>query len=377
MRNLINWLMTLWLMFTLVLPLLPLNKVLFFLIFLMYFIKLLLSNRTTFIKVYSPAIVLLIFTYGSFVSLVSASFDIELMKQFLLSTSILFYIYIIFDLGLDFNRMFIRAVKVLSVVSIVIFLESTIFNVGFISNVVEGYNTVTLHERDVGLGMLQYFRLSTVPVVFIALSYMLFIKEQSISKNRFWTLIFLTVILISLTRSLLITSTFVFLFSKFNYGSWKFKVLFLTIGTVSTFALLNSALLSTEESSNKTKIDDFHNFITHQSAYPMSNLVGSGVASMFYRKGKGFYSHTENTLLDSIRFFGIPLAIILYMAFIFPCRITWSKNAKYIFMVFLFYLLIAMTNPVLFTSFGYIVVLWYWYNILHECKYRNNKQTDQ
>jgi hypothetical protein len=64
---------------------------------------------------------------------------------------------------------------------------------------------------------------------------------------------------------------------------------------------------------------------------------------------------------------------IFFIILIFPIRFNNGKwlfispfnndEVRPYFITFIFYLMMAMTNPMLFNSYGMIVVVWYWSNI--------------
>ena len=98
-------------------------------------------------------------------------------------------------------------------------------------------------------------------------------------------------------------------------------------------------------------------------------MVGDGLASYYYSTGtQMLMAHTEITLMDHCRYFGVPLSFALWAMLLLPKTGELKKNwkqwkiwqMKEETLVFLLYLFFAQTNPVLFNSFGLVAVLWYW-----------------
>ena len=104
-------------------------------------------------------------------------------------------------------------------------------------------------------------------------------------------------------------------------------------------------------------------------------LIGDGMGSYYLTSysptTQEMLAQTEITFLDHCRYFGIPLSMTIWLSMIFP---KWNGiaadvrkwkiwQAKEELAVLLIYFVWAQLNPVLFNSFGLVIVLWYW-NIL-------------
>ena len=130
------------------------------------------------------------------------------------------------------------------------------------------------------------------------------------------------------------------------------------------FYLDNSLLLSAEETSNAVKIGHFQSYFADLTL--ASVLVGRGLASYYYSTGSdAFLAHTEITPLDMARFVGVILTAALYLAILLP-TLQWyrygGRNRIWV-IAFVLYLALSATNPVMFNSYGMLVVLWYWCKI--------------
>jgi hypothetical protein len=96
-------------------------------------------------------------------------------------------------------------------------------------------------------------------------------------------------------------------------------------------------------------------------------LFGDGLASTYYTVGFQIRAaQTEITLLDMIRYFGLPLTALLYAALLFPSLRQRSIDRRKLkaIVIFAVYLLMSLTNPILFNSFGLMIVVWYWTRML-------------
>ena len=130
------------------------------------------------------------------------------------------------------------------------------------------------------------------------------------------------------------------------------------------FLLRNSTFFSLSEPSNSVKAGHIVSYFKQLNL--KQALLGDGLATYYYTTGWDRYlAHTEITLMDYWRYFGIPLGCAVYGLLIWPRKNTnWNPlEMKPETAVFLLYLLFSQTNPVLFNSFGLVSVLWYW-NIL-------------
>ena len=86
-------------------------------------------------------------------------------------------------------------------------------------------------------------------------------------------------------------------------------------------------------------------------------------------------AHTENSLFDTVRYLGLILTFVTYSNILFP-KINFKfprKNIEDLIIIFI-YLIMSMTNPILFNSLGGILILWYWSKILCRDEYGKASQ---
>ena len=105
-------------------------------------------------------------------------------------------------------------------------------------------------------------------------------------------------------------------------------------------------------------------------------FLGEGLASYYYSEGSGaLKAYTEVTPLDMLRYFGFILTPILYLFLLFPSkrvRAYFGENFLF-FVVFFMYVVNSMTNPTMFNSYGFLIVLWYWSKVLAIPEMTNEK----
>lgn len=362
----------LYVIFTLLFPTFILNK----LIFIIISIILVGTINLLSLKSLSPIYVVLIFSYGLFISFFNLV-EKNLSYQFFLSTLSLLLIYPILKHKIDFDKiikisgLFLAFYSLISFVIVVLFVDSPISEqyYTFFKEYSAGSNGLREFTEE---GLLS-FHTGTVPFLFLSL--VLFF-ESFIGKRNFFTFITIVlhiyIIFISGSRgtffSALLAMFIVIIFKASN----KIKIGFLAIGIpllffFISFLLENTEIFSSEEGSNNVKLGHFESFIESTNFFNL--IIGNGLGAIYYTKGSGMYkAHTEITPVDMIRYLGVILAFLLYFVIIFPTKrinAYFGNNILYI-IIFLIYVLNSMTNPTMFNSYGLLVVLWYWYKILKE-----------
>lgn len=97
---------------------------------------------------------------------------------------------------------------------------------------------------------------------------------------------------------------------------------------------------------------------------PQNLLFGQGFGTYFYSKGIGDYTNlVELSYFDLLRQIGLLNFILFSIFLIFPIRkLFYSKKGTKIIISYLLYLLIAYTNPLLYSSTGYIMYIYVYYN---------------
>lgn len=360
----------LYVIFTLLFPTFIVNKLVFIIIVMILFSSI---NSHRLLSL-SPIYVVLIFSYGLFISFFNLV-EKNLSYQFFLSTLSLLIIYPITKHKIDFDKiikisgLFLALYSLISFVIVVLFVNSPISEMyyTFFREYSAGSNGLREFTEE---GLLS-FHTGTAPFLFLSL---VLYFESFISKRNFFTfiviLLHIYIIFIGGSRgtffSALLAIVFVILFKASN----KVKIGFLTIGIplvlyFISFLLQNTEIFSSEEGSNNVKLGHFESFLDSTNFFNL--LIGNGLGAIYYTKGSGVYkAHTEITPVDMIRYLGIVMAFLLYWVIIFPTKRIKSyfgNNLLYM-IIFLIYVLNSMTNPTMFNSYGLLVVIWYWYKIL-------------
>jgi hypothetical protein len=361
--------------FTLIFPVLVLNKVFFVLILI-----LILINISKFrIKTLSPLYILLIFSYGFLLSLFN-NVDKELSLQFYLTSLVLLLIYPIiyykinFDIIVKMSGLILALYSLFSYVIIVVFDNLTFSNQYylFFKMYSSGNNSLRIFTDE---GLIS-FHVGTLP--FLYLSLFLYIESYLFKKSIFIFLIIslhFYIIFLSGSRGTFFTSIIALLFLIF-YSS-KSYIKFLLLVVIVPFILYLVKLIadltnifSTEEGSNNVKLGHLQSFLDNINFIKLMFGDG-GLGSYYFSKGTNSYlAHTEITPIDMIRYLGLILTLLLYKVIFFPInsyKSYFGNNIIY-FIVFLIYVINSFTNPTMFNSYGLLVVLWYWYKILMDKK---------
>ncbi|MFM1853738.1 MAG: hypothetical protein RL164_1056 [Bacteroidota bacterium] len=370
LRSIFQVLLLSYLISTLILPTFIANKIIFVIVLMLIVIKVKDYKPSTL----SPFYVIILFSYGMFISYFN-SVDRDLATQFFLSTLSLLIIYPILEYKIEFEKyikisgLILVIYTLLSFLLIVVYFDSPISTKFYLFFIEFSAGSNSLREfTDEGV---LSFHTGTAPFIFLTL---ILFFESYLSKKRLSILVIILlhvfVILISGSRGTFFSSLLAILVLSLLKGSYRIKLALLLLGIpLILYALTNllqsTSIFSSDEGSNSVKIGHFESFIDSRN---ITNLMfGEGLGSTYYSKGSGMNkAHTEITPLDMIRYIGLPFSLLLYSFIVFP-----SNNLKYYskknvahLIIFLIYLLNSMTNPTMFNSYGLIVVLWYWYKIL-------------
>jgi hypothetical protein len=363
-------LICLYVFFTLLFPTLIFNKILLVFIAFFFFRAI---NSYIFLS-FSPIYVFLIFAYGFFISFFN-NVDKNLSIQFFLTTISLLIIYPILKYKIDFDKivklsgLFLAFYSFISFFIVVVYLDSPIS--GEFYNFFREYSSGSYGLREFTDEGLLSFHAGTAPFLFLSL--VLYFESFAMKKTLFTfiaILLHIYIIFISGSRGTFFTTLLALLFIIFFNSSIKVKVglVLLVIPIIFyfiSFLLQNTEIFSSNEVSNNVKFGHLESFIESSN---FSNLIiGNGLGAIYFTKGSGMYkAHTEITPIDMIRYLGIILTSLLYLVIIFPTKRIRSylgDNLLYI-IIFLIYIFNSITNPIMFNSYGLLVVLWYWNKIL-------------
>lgn len=328
---------------------------------------------------YSPIIVFFIFIFGYCISFFSNT-DREISNQFLLSVLVLFLIYPIQTYRTNIDKIVKFSGILMCIYTGLLFLivfmlpgsplmEPAIYLLREASGGSFGMRSFTGEDASIGL------HLGTVPFLYLPfiLYFNSFLNYRRIA-DLLAIILLLFFIVISASRGLWTICTLGALLIFFLRLKRAGRILLVSVlipFVVFTFQYLesNTEAISADETSNSVKIGHVESFFDNLN---FSNFfIGDGLGSYYYSKGSGIMkSNTEITPLDMIRYFGVFMTIILYFAIIFPSaeKKDYQNKALYIF-IFILYVINSFTNPIMFNSYGLLIVLWYWSKILTDTDY--------
>lgn len=391
----ITKLMLIYVVFTLIFPQFFLNKLCFLIILGMYIV----FYREIDVKISAPLIIIGIFIYGFFVSFFNDS-DTTLAVQFLFSVFALLMIYPIVNVNIEIEKIIKCGGIVLIIVDLlfVLYASNTYslelpFGLGNVYSIIrkiipESFFVFLQKYGETAIGVRGFFgdfdvmiHLGTIPFLYLP-TCLWFEEALNKKKLKYFILTFfsLVAIFLSSSRALLLMTVgmifFLFVINKKNKSRKLvvFAVVMLIALYLISFLIQNTDIFSSTETSNSVKIGHIKSVFTEMTA--LQSVFGKGLASYYYSLGVSReIAHTEITILDYVRYFGIPLAIIVFYKLISPLNVKIDKCGEKkeslfkIRVVFCGYLAISLTNPVLMNSMGIIVILWYWYMVfnLNKC----------
>lgn len=400
LKSVYTVLLTIYILLSMLIPLAGYNKILFVALLLIYGAYILFwkkEKKFEFLKItLAPVFIILIFVYG-FIRGAMNNAVMELAQQFLLVTGLFVLIYPINEFDVDMNAILkiVAKVYILCFALYVVYAMNVMeFSVpAFVNNIAHSLDTRllrtigdTLHELGSGLmtrraffgekgsGMQIY--LGSTPFMLV-LTDILFI--DFLRNRKWWNLAFVVLALMltfttgSRTLMLLVPASLcILIWLALDRKKQMIVAGVLGIaGIAAVIYLFNfSTFFSMEERSNFVKVG---HMISYFKQLEMKNaLLGEGLATIYYSAGTGYeLAHTEITIMDHFRYFGIPLGTMIWVMMLIPKisrkSLDWRNwkiwQMKEEAVVLLLYFIFAQTNPVLFNSYGLVVVLWYW-NIL-------------
>lgn len=377
LRGVVCFLVLLYGLATVLLPVFMLNKLVFlplFLISMCVFV-----SRP--IKIFAPVLVFSIFFYGFWVG---GFYDTDsgLARQILLASSSLFLIYVISEFRVDMDYVVKVVGALFALVMCGFSFSLMIAPASYFSQLVLGFymdnNLGFYGVRDFGgvnMFMLHH-RSSPFLLLPLSLFFLDFLNTRKVVSASL-VLVVILAIICSASRGLMVMALITLFALYFQRKSWSVRLLMLlALLPMLVFTLhylvTHTNVLSSTEVSNGTKIGHFVSFF---DALDWKMLIfGNGLGSYFYSQGyERLVSQTEITWLDSIRYFGLLLSIVLFVVILFPrSRFLKSLELSSSRLIMFMYLLISLSNPVLFNSFGFFVILWYWSVVMRvEQPFRN------
>lgn len=363
--RIIRWLLFFYCLSTVLVPIFVLNKLFFIPLFLMAVYVLLARPLRTI----APIIVVSIFLYGFLLGLIGDT-DADFSRQMLLGAVSLFLIYTIAEFRVDMGEIVKSVGAIFALImctfSFILMVEPGSF---LAVALLDFYNANELGYYGLrNFGGLEMFMLHHRSSPFMLLPLSLFFIDFLKSKrlhSLFFMIVIMVAIVSSASRGLMVMGMISMFVLYFYNQSWAVRLLVLSalvpaVSLVVGYLVAETSVFSSDEASNSIKIGHFLSFL---NVVDWKMLVfGNGLGSFFYTEGyQRLVSQTEITWMDSIRYVGLPLSILLFSILLFPTRryvpsVQGSSSRLIIFM----YLIMSLSNPVLFNSFGFLVILWYW-----------------
>lgn len=321
------------------------------------------------VRTISPFVVFGIFLYGFLLSFFNQS-DFALSKQMLLGCTTLFFIYFIDHENVDMTSILkavglIFAAFMCGMSLLVMLLPGSALGAAILNF----YTTYELGFYGVRqFGGLQMFMLHHRSSPFLLVPLSLFFLSFMAGRRRdvLWISLILLCIFFTASRALMLMAALAMLVLFLYRSSWLVRMaVFSTLVPVALGGLaylwMFTGMFSPTETSNSIKLGHLVSF--YDSVDVSTLLLGNGSGSYFFSSGYDrWVAQTEITWMDSIRFFGAPLSIILLGAILFPTGQLFFRDWRQVSArtIIVIYLIMSFSNPVLFNSFGFIVVLWYW-----------------
>jgi hypothetical protein len=194
-----------------------------------------------------------------------------------------------------------------------------------------------------------------------------------------------TVIFWSGTRALMLAACGVVLFVLV----YKMSRVYFWRGIVPIFALMSivvifyatSLFLSEKtETSNVIKMGHINSYKELFKSEPSILFLGQGAGSLFYSSGfKEYVSQTEWSYVEMLRMFGVFGFIWILILYLYPALKIWQQRHNILLAIpfltgYLFYFLVAGTNPLLLGSNGLLMLL-IAYSFAYNPSYRVTYQT--
>jgi hypothetical protein len=367
-------LLGLFLVVTVLIPAALVNKLLFLVLLVLMILAPVASGGAVKVRTLSPVLILLIFAYGYLLALFGHA-DEGLSNQLLLSLGVLYLFYLVDWYAIDLEFLIkvaglcLCAFTIFAVYAVALMPNSTFG--AYFSDYFIDYSLGAASERSFSDSKVLSFRVGTV--AFLYLPFCLFfdsLLRRKRLRDLLAVLLIALVAFVSTSRALMLGSLLsaMYLVSSRMRPSRQLVALFvsgcLMVGLV-LYIVARTTVFSLDEQSNSVKVGHAVSFLDQMTSWRL--LFGDGLASTYYTVGfQNWAAQTEITLLDMIRYFGLPLTALLYAALLFPSlrQRSIDRGKLKAIVIFGVYLLMSLTNPILFNSFGLMIVVWYWTRML-------------
>ena len=351
---------------TVLFPLFILNKLFFVSAFTLIFYK--IKENST-LPTLAPFIVFLVFFYGFVISFFGNVYR-PLTNQLMLSVAVLFLIYPIDKYAIEMNQIVKVSGIILTSFTYLFFFIAPISPLAY--SIFTDYGSGSSGFRGFTGEASISFHFGTVPFLFLpfCLFFYSYLKEKK--KINIIAILFLTpAIFLGTSRGLWLICVLGLFFMFFLNLKLPAKLIMIGISipifiSVATYLSNNTNAFSSDEESNSVKIGHIISFFDNLNF--INFFTGDGLGAYYFSKGVGgLKANTEVTPIDMLRYFGFILTPILYTVIIFPIKKLggYTGENKFFTVIFIIYLINSFTNPIMFNSYGLLIVLWYWSKILN------------
>jgi hypothetical protein len=280
---------------------------------------------------------------------------------------------IICVLRIDLTKPAVAIVSMLSVSTITIFLISY-FNFSFATKLYmefgQPYGLWSMGTKDYGRFFLPnaqqvFFHTATLIIIPISYFAMKIYYSKGAAKTFYSLLLLINIVAMFLgaTKTNIVVSITLPMFVVYWYSKRKKAILWGTILLFTACIMYNfgeiKMMLSLNEPSNSLKLSYIKDYL---SLFRDKNILlfGQGLGSFFYTTVRGWKYLTELTYFEFIRSYGIILSLPLFALILYPLSKLRSKqfySRHYIFIAYLFYLIMAFSNPLFVSSSGMLLLV--------------------
>jgi hypothetical protein len=333
-------------------------------------------------------IFLIIPVWGVIVAIIQDTFSDQVfalgfIKSFFIITSLV----IVVDLKIPVEVYLNRLCIIIPIIIIPTYILLTINPSSFItiSNYLDVKDVAKFSNRNFyGYEVVMlYYRTSPLLVFPLAYYCSRFFYQNKKFINIVLVILFLFTLILSGTRANMLSGAFIVIYFLFDFLVKKRnKLPFLITCVIMIFVMvsfLKTLSFSDTESSSEVKAGHMASYMMLFEQHPQYLIWGAGLGSTFYTSGlSAFTSQTELTYIDLVRWFGIPITLILFFLLLYPIIFMYSnnkihKNNKYLIIAYIGYLFIAGTNPLLVSSTGMLAVITM-YSLLDKQSIGSSKQ---
>ena len=310
------------------------------------------SNQKLYTNLFFIYLVIYTFFSGLFSSFdINYSFYLGFVKSFFVFFILSFCKYE------DFEKTFFYSLKILVIISLSFYLVYSFFPNENIEKIAKyllfEVNNLIIGDRVYGEFEIFILYYKTVPLVILLIGYLLNRKSYVIAG------ISILVLFISGTRANMFAALLIPLYYLYIINSYRIRIYLFVLAIVFITLTMNFVLtnfLSSSEFSNSVKLGHFYSYIEYFKNNPLFFFFGSGAGSYFYSHGVSDYVlNTELVFLDLIRYIGIINTVLFYIVILYPIRKIYYKSNIIAFSYFI-YIIVAMTNPLLISSTGFLAI---------------------